>query len=130
MHLPLRRLLAPMLTAALFTASPALADQCGKASWYKMGSVTANGEAMDPGLMTAAHRSLPFGTRVLVENLANDRSVVLRINDRGPFIKGRIIDVTEGAAERLDMIGSGVAAVRVTVLNDPGADTPGRTCAS
>ena len=68
-------------------------------------------------------RTLPFGTRVKVENLANDRSVVVRINDRGPFIRGRVIDVTQGAARRLGMINSGVAPVRVTVLDDDGTSS-------
>lgn len=108
------------------TPSPAQVAQCGKASWYRMGTVTASGEPMDAAGLTAAHRTLPFGTRVKVENLANARSVVVRINDRGPFIGGRIIDVTEGAARRLDMIRAGVARVRVTIL-DKGAAGAART---
>jgi peptidoglycan lytic transglycosylase len=95
----------------------AAASQCGKASWYKMGSVTASGEKMNADALAAAHRSLPFGTKVRVDNLANGKSVVVRINDRGPFVGGRVIDVTRGAAKRLGMIGSGVARVRVTVLD-------------
>lgn len=71
---------------------------------------------MDAGALAAAHRSLPFGTKVKVENLANGRSVVVRINDRGPFSGGRIIDVTQGAAERLGMIRAGVVRVKVTVV--------------
>ena len=96
------------------------ASQCGKASWYSAGSRTANGEKMNAGALAAAHRSLPFGTHVRVENLANHRSVVVRINDRGPFVGGRVIDVTRGAAERLGMINSGVARVRVTVVGGKG----------
>ena len=72
---------------------------------------------MNAKALAAAHRSLPFGTRVRVDNLNNGRSVVVRINDRGPFVRGRVIDVTQGAAERLGMIGSGVANVRVTVID-------------
>ncbi len=82
-----------------------------------MGNVTASGERMNASALAAAHRSLPFGTKVRVENLGNGRSVVVRINDRGPFVRGRVIDVTRGAAERLGMIGSGVARVKVTVLS-------------
>lgn len=93
----------------------AQADQLGHASWYSLPSnMTANGERMDPGELTAAHRSLPFGTKVLVENLANGRSVVVRINDRGPFIGGRIIDLSKAAAASIGMIEAGTAKVRVT----------------
>jgi rare lipoprotein A len=81
-----------------------------------MGTRTASGERMNAGAMAAAHRTLPFGTKVKVENLANGRSVVVRINDRGPFSGGRIIDVTQGAAERLGMLRAGVVRVKVTVV--------------
>ena len=96
------------------------ASQCGKASWYSMGTKTASGERMNASALAAAHRSLPFGTRVKVENLNNGRSVVVRINDRGPFIGGRVIDLTRGAAERLGMVKSGVASVKVTVVGGGG----------
>ena len=96
------------------------ASQCGKASWYKMGHTTANGERMNPKALAAAHRSLPFGTKVRVENLNNGRSVVVRINDRGPFVGGRVIDLTQGAAEQIGMIKSGVAPVKVTVVGGNG----------
>lgn len=95
-------------------------SQCGKASWYKMGTRTASGERMNANALAAAHRSLPFGTKVRVENLRNGRSVVVRINDRGPFIGGRVIDVTRGAAQKLGMIDSGVARVKVTVVGGKG----------
>jgi rare lipoprotein A len=75
---------------------------------------------MNAGALAAAHRSLPFGTTVRVENLANGRSVVVRINDRGPFAGGRVIDVTQGAAQRLGMIHSGVVPVKVTVVGGRG----------
>ena len=91
-------------------------SQCGRASWYKMGHTTANGERMNANALAATHRSLPFGTKVRVQNLANGRSVVVRINDRGPFVGGRVIDVTRGAAEHLGMIRSGTAKVKVTVV--------------
>jgi rare lipoprotein A len=101
--------------AAMLPLDLAKADQVGHASWYDLHSRTASGEQMDPSAMTAAHRSLPFGTKVLVENLSNGRSVVVRINDRGPFVGGRIIDVSKAAASTLGMLGSGTAQVRVTV---------------
>lgn len=92
------------------TASPASA-QCGGASWYALHSRTASGERMNPSELTAAHRSLPFGTRLKVTNQRNGKSVVVRINDRGPFIKGRMLDLSKGAARRLGFIGSGHTSV-------------------
>ena len=106
--------------AASFHPTEASAAQCGKASWYKMGSRTASGEAMNANALAAAHRTLPFGTKVRVENLGNGRAVVVRINDRGPFVGGRVIDVTRGAAVQLGMIGSGTAKVKVTVVGGNG----------
>lgn len=101
--------------AVLLPTERARADQLGHASWYSLPSnITANGERMNPNELTAAHRSLPFGTKVLVENLANGRSVVVRINDRGPFIGGRIIDLSKAAAASIGMVDSGTAKVRVT----------------
>ncbi|MCX5495139.1 septal ring lytic transglycosylase RlpA family protein [Kaistia dalseonensis] len=87
--------------------------QCGRASWYKLGGRTASGERNNPGALTAAHRSLPFGTRVRVENLKNGKYVVVRINDRGPFVGGRVIDVSRAAAQQLGMMSSGTAKVRI-----------------
>ncbi|MCV3206783.1 septal ring lytic transglycosylase RlpA family protein [Mesorhizobium sp. YC-39] len=92
------------------SASPAAA-QCGRASWYALHSKTASGERMNPSALTAAHRSLPFGTRLKVTNRNNGRSVVVRINDRGPFIKGRMLDLSKGAASRLGFISSGHTSV-------------------
>ena len=92
------------------------ASATGKASWYggqHHGKRTASGERFDQHALTAAHRSLPFGTRVKVTNLNNQRSVTVRINDRGPFSRHRIIDVSRRAANELDMLGSGVAPVRI-----------------
>lgn len=97
-------------------ATPAAAGpstQCGGASWYAMTGRTASGERASPTAMTAAHRSLPFGTRVRVTNLRNGRSVVVRVNDRGPFVAGRIIDVSKAAAARLGFVSTGTARVRV-----------------
>lgn len=90
--------------------------ETGRASWYELRSRTASGERCDPTALTAAHPSLPFGTKVKVENLKNGRSVIVRINDRGPFVRGRIIDLTKAAAHRLGFVGAGIAKVRLTVL--------------
>ena len=104
------------------TASVAAAKtQCGTASWYGHGSRTASGEKFNPDGLTAAHRSLPFGTVVTVKNLRNGRSVRVRINDRGPFVRGRIIDVSRGAARRLGLMGRGTARVRVSTGGGFGA---------
>jgi rare lipoprotein A len=106
--------------AILLPIDLAKADQLGHASWYSLpANKTANGERMNPNELTAAHRSLPFGTRVLVENLSNGRSVVVRINDRGPFIGGRIIDLSKAAAASIGMLNSGTAKVRVTTTAAP-----------
>ena len=91
----------------------------GEASWYGPGfhgRRTANGEIYNQNALTAAHRNLRFGTRVKVTNLNNGRSVIVRINDRGPYAKGRVIDVSAAAARTLGMIRSGVAPVSVTIL--------------
>lgn len=91
----------------------------GRASWYGPkfhGRRTANGEIFDSNALTAAHPSLPFGTKVRVTNLNNGRSVIVRINDRGPFIKGRIIDVSAAAARILNMVNSGTARVQLDIL--------------
>jgi rare lipoprotein A len=98
--------------------------EVGVASYYAdghHGRRTASGERFDMRALTAAHRTLPFGTRVRVTNLQNGRSVVVRINDRGPFKKERVIDVSYGAARELRLVGPGTARVRVEVLasNDP-----------
>jgi peptidoglycan lytic transglycosylase len=91
----------------------------GKASFYAnkfQGRKTASGDRFDQKKLTAAHRSLPFGTMVKVTNLSNGLSVVVRINDRGPFIRGRIIDLSRAAAKKINMIKSGVVKVRIEVL--------------
>lgn len=94
-------------------------NESGMASWYGPGfhgKRTANGEAYDQQAMTAAHRTLPMPSVVRVTNLNNGNTVILRVNDRGPFAHNRIIDVSRAAAERLDMVRSGVANVRVEIL--------------
>jgi rare lipoprotein A (peptidoglycan hydrolase) len=88
----------------------------GEASWYGpglYGRKTASGEVLRPGALTAAHRTLPFGTCLRVRNLENGRSVEVRVNDRGPYAAGRIIDVSETAAHALGMKGQGVTRVRI-----------------
>lgn len=88
----------------------------GLASYYWQGQRTASGARFNPSAMTAAHRSLPFGTKVRVTNKRNGRSVVVTINDRGPFIRGRVIDLSRGAAQVIGMTGAGVAPVSLEVL--------------
>jgi len=91
----------------------------GEASWYGpgfYGNRTASGEVLRRGTLTAAHRSLPFGTRVRVTNLWNGRTAVVRINDRGPFHGDRVIDLAHGAANELGVTSSGVARVKLEVL--------------
>jgi rare lipoprotein A len=118
----MKRILAALSMCAflmpilIHSSTPAEA-QVGMASYYKSGRKTANGERFNPNGFTAAHRSLKFGTRVRVTNLKTGRSVVVRINDRGPFISGRIIDLAYGAAKAVGLHNSGVAKVRVAVLN-------------
>lgn len=93
--------------------------QYGIASWYggkHHGGPTASGERFDKNAMTAAHRTLRMGTRVRVTRIKNGRVVIVRINDRGPYAKGRIIDLSEAAARKLDMIDDGIAKVKVEVL--------------
>lgn len=92
--------------------------QTGIASYYWQGRGTASGERFNPNALTAAHRSLPFGTKVRVTNLKNGRTVVVRINDRGPFVRGRVIDVSKAAAGELGFHGSGVTKVALSVVND------------
>ena len=107
--------------ASTDTIDPHGYDQTGVASYYGArhhGKRTASGEAFNQHSLTAAHRQLPFGTRVKVTNLNNDKSCVVRINDRGPHIRGRLIDLSHEAAERLGMIRSGTARVRVQALDD------------
>jgi rare lipoprotein A len=91
----------------------------GTASWYGSyhhGRRTANGEVFNMNAHTAAHRRLPFGTRIRVQNLANGNSVVLVVNDRGPFIRGRILDVSRQAAEDLGFLRQGLTKVRITTI--------------
>lgn len=105
------------LFAVVGHAAPGLSDTTvTTASWYQCCHTTANGEAFNPDGLTAAHRTLPFGTRVEVTNTANNRSVTVRINDRGPFVHGRGLDLSRGAARAIGCIASGTCRVSLDVL--------------
>jgi rare lipoprotein A len=117
-----------LLMAACLYPTPALARakhrhrEFGVASFYGRewnGHRTASGERFDPNALTAAHRTLPFGTRVRVTNLDNGRQIVVRINDRGPFVRGRVLDLSRAAAKKLDFLATGTATVRIDVLKSP-----------
>ena len=110
-----------MLAGVVSVTQADAAAQTGKASYYKHGARTANGERFDPHGFTAAHRTLPFGTKVLVTNVKTGKSVIVRINDRGPFIKNRIIDVSYGAAKVLGITATGVATVKIVPLKKSAA---------
>ncbi len=109
--------------------------ETGTASWYGKahhGQPTASGETYDMHAFTAAHRSLPLGTRVLVTNVQNDRTVEVRINDRGPFVRGRILDLSYAAARELGSLSDGAFRVKLRVLEEPagaraGSSPPART---
>jgi rare lipoprotein A len=116
-------LLLSLFMAACGTRPPMRSErvyqQVGWASYYARkfdGRRTASGERYDRNALTAAHPNLPFGTMLRVTNLTNHRTVTVRINDRGPFAKGRIIDLSYAAAKRLRMLRAGLARVRITVL--------------
>ena len=122
-----------LLIAALVLTliTPAFADYVYKssavASYYAdkfHGRKTSNGEIFNMYALTAAHKTLPFNTKVKVTNLSNGKSVIVRINDRGPFVKGREIDLSKAAASKLDMIKSGTAKVKLTIIS---SDSSGST---
>ncbi|MEH2236225.1 septal ring lytic transglycosylase RlpA family protein [Nostoc sp.] len=117
-HIPLSMPKLPKLPQELSIGGVRISFR-GMASYYGYdgsGNCTASGQRFNPEGMTAAHRSLPFGTQVRVTNTRNGRSVVVRINDRGPYVRGRVIDLSAGAARILGMMGSGVAPVHIEVL--------------
>lgn len=94
----------------------------GVSSYYGSfhhGRKTANGEVFNMNAMTAAHKTLPLGSKIKVTNLSNGKSAVLKVNDRGPYKHGRILDVSQGAAKKLDMIKTGTARVSIAVLSSP-----------
>ncbi|MBE0583692.1 MAG: septal ring lytic transglycosylase RlpA family protein [Desulfofustis sp.] len=96
-------------------------DQTGIASWYGEdfhGRRTSNGETYDMHALTAAHKTLPMNTVLLVQNLDNKKEIIVRVNDRGPFVKGRIIDLSYSAAKQLNIVGRGTAHVRITALTE------------
>ena len=108
----------PRSGAGALTKSPGAEFGRGRASWYGAGfhgKMTASGERFDMNALTAAHRTLPFGTRVRVRNARNGREVIVRINDRGPHIRDRIIDVSKAAAAALDLVRLGEAQVVLIV---------------
>jgi rare lipoprotein A len=116
-------LYAPREHAAVAPRAPFVADHKethpasgGVASFYSEGQQTANGEQFDPNDLTAAHPSLPFGTRLRVTNVSTGRSVTVRVNDRGPFVHGRVVDVSYSAARALGMVHAGVANVKLDVV--------------
>jgi rare lipoprotein A len=105
--------------SVLFTINPIAANAangCGGASWYSGHSKTASGERLNSSTLTAAHRSLAFGTRLLVTNKHNGKSVIVRINDRGPFIRGRVLDLSRAAAQNIGMVASGTASICYSVV--------------
>lgn len=111
-----------VLLAADAPLEPGTVIEKGIASWYtsdKSESLTANGEIFDPNSLSAAHKSLKFGTIVRVTNLTNGKSVDVRINDRGPYVDGRIIDLTPASAKQIDMLTSGIANVNLTLIFEP-----------
>ena len=113
---------APGPAASSAPAAPAAGTEQGKLAWYGSkfaGRKTASGQRYDPNALTMAHKTLPFGTKVKVTNLANQRSVVLRVNDRGPTQADRIGDVSFAAAKRLGMVRAGVIDAEVTVVAAP-----------
>ena len=106
-------------------SAPVLKSIVGEASYYAHkfhGRKTANGETFNMNDLTAAHKTLPFGTIVRVTNLGNNRSVQVRINDRGPFVRNRIIDLSLAAAKEIDMLKSGTAKVRIDVIRWGGSN--------
>jgi rare lipoprotein A len=108
-------------------APPSGSVERGLASWYGHpyhGRAAADGEIYDMETLVAAHRTLPFQTRVRVRNLSNDKTVDVRIIDRGPFVGGRIIDLSHAAAKEIDMIGSGVSQVEITIIGTPAVPEP------
>lgn len=109
---------APVRTTTLATPTERATDahSSGIASYYSEGTRTASGERFDARELTAAHPTLPFGTRLRVTNVITGKSVTVRVNDRGPFVRGRVVDVSYSAAESLGMIGRGVAKVKLDVV--------------
>lgn len=109
---------ATVVVGSVMASAPASAKNgCGGASWYALSSRTASGERMNASKLTAAHRSLRFGTKLRVTNSRNGKSVIVRINDRGPFIRGRVLDLSKAAASQIGMIHSGHAKVCYEIVS-------------
>jgi rare lipoprotein A len=108
-----------LISCCCLGGGPGSSFEYGMASYYGdefHGRKTASGETYNMWDMTCAHKTLPFGTRVRVTNLKNQKTVVVRVNDRGPFVKGRIIDLSMAAAKKLNMLGNGVVKVKIEVV--------------
>lgn len=117
----MKSLFCTLILFLVFVVTSCAQQQEGKASYYAdkfHGKSTASGEKYDIEKLTAAHRSLPFGTHVEVTNKKNQKSVIVTINDRGPFVKGRIIDLSRAAANKIDLIRDGVASVSIRILEE------------
>jgi len=110
----------PVATASVVRRAPEASESKGKssgvASFYWQGTKTASGEKFDPKELTAAHPTLPFGTKLRVTNTNTGRSVTVRVNDRGPYVPGRVVDVSYSAAQELGMVGKGIAPVKLDVV--------------
>lgn len=131
LHIRTLAVTASALASLFLLATPHAAEAagarttCGGASWYALHSRTASGERMNPSALTAAHKTLPLGSQVKVTNLHNKRSVVVRINDRGPFVKGRMIDLSKAAAAKLGFVSAGHARVQIEPADGSGAESCG-----
>lgn len=123
MKVPLRNpIIFSLLFIAIWLNGYSQGTETGLASFYSdafEGKKTASGEIYKSSKMTAAHRTLPFGTRVKVTNLSNNKSVTVTVNDRGPFVKDRIIDLSKAAAVKLDYIDQGVTKVKIEPIKKP-----------
>jgi rare lipoprotein A len=113
---PRRQVASVVRRAPAPEASATQGKSHGIASFYSQGTKTASGEKFDPNELTAAHPTLPFGTRLRVTNQHTGRSVTVRVNDRGPYVPGRVVDVSYSAAQELGMVGRGVAPVKLDVV--------------
>jgi rare lipoprotein A len=123
MKVPLRNpIIFSLLFIAIWLNGYSQGTETGLASFYSdafEGKKTASGEIYKSSKMTAAHRTLPFGTRVKVTNLSNNKSVTVTVNDRGPFVKDRILDLSKAAAVKLDYIDQGVTKVKIEPIKKP-----------
>ena len=119
-----------IICVAMFLATPLAGEETGYASFYAgkfQGRLTANGEVFDTKRFTAAHKTLPFNTIVRVTNIENEETTFVRINDRGPFVEGRVIDLSRVAAASIGMVAAGIARVRVDVVSPGDNQTYHRT---